>query len=108
MAPSLDAFAAGIHDIELYRQAADNLATQVLSICAQRLAERDSGGPPRRSSRDKIDSRRRWKGKPADGGDGHKEKGQQPEQQGEEGEEVEEEKPDLGIVLAALSRVERR
>jgi hypothetical protein len=87
------------------------VATKVLSICAQRLAERDSGPPPRRSSREKIDSRRSWKGKPANGGDGHEEEGQQPEKHGEEWEEMGEEmeeKPDLGIVLAALSRVERR
>lgn len=41
LAPTLDSFAAGIHDLELYRSAADTVAGNILRICANRLEERE-------------------------------------------------------------------
>jgi len=39
--PTIDAFADGMHKIAQYRDAADNMAGRVLSICAEGLAQRD-------------------------------------------------------------------
>ncbi|KEF62195.1 uncharacterized protein A1O9_00167 [Exophiala aquamarina CBS 119918] len=39
--PTVDAFADGIHKIAQYRDAADNMAGRVLSICAEGLAKKD-------------------------------------------------------------------
>lgn len=39
--PTIDAFADGIHKIAQYRDAADNMAGRVLSICAEGLAKKD-------------------------------------------------------------------
>ncbi|KAE8150248.1 Mis12-Mtw1 protein family-domain-containing protein [Aspergillus avenaceus] len=44
LAPTLDSLAAGIHDIELYRNMSDTVSSRVLRICAERLEERDRGG----------------------------------------------------------------
>ncbi|EFE41541.1 Mis12-Mtw1 family protein [Trichophyton verrucosum HKI 0517] len=41
LTPTLDSFAAGIHNIEMFRQSADSLSSHILRICAQRLEERD-------------------------------------------------------------------
>lgn len=42
--PSIDIFADGIHKINQYRLGADQVASQVLSICAHKLAEREKEG----------------------------------------------------------------
>lgn len=83
LAPTLDAFAAGIHDIELYSSSADALSSRILRICAERLEERDA-----------LNTRRRI----AIEGDG----------EGESPQLRERPREDLGLILGALSRVERR
>ncbi|KAK2741121.1 hypothetical protein FQN57_005722 [Myotisia sp. PD_48] len=42
LAPTLDSFAAGMHDIELFRQASHSFGGRVLRECALRLDERDA------------------------------------------------------------------
>ncbi|KAJ5639186.1 uncharacterized protein N7484_007048 [Penicillium longicatenatum] len=84
LAPTLDAFAAGIHDIELYSSSADALSSRILRICAERLEDRDA-----------LNTRRRI----AIEGDGE---GESPQKLRERPRE------DLGLILGALSRVERR
>lgn len=39
--PTIDAFADGVHRIGQYRDAADNMAGRVLSLCAEGLAKKD-------------------------------------------------------------------
>lgn len=41
--PTIDAFADGVHKIAQYRDAAERVSGRVLSICAQKLEERDRG-----------------------------------------------------------------
>ncbi|KAN0083260.1 Mis12-Mtw1 protein family domain containing protein [Elaphomyces granulatus] len=93
LAPALDSFASGIHDIELYRAAADNVSSKILRICSQRLEERDYYNT--RASLD-IEMGR-------EDGEGGSSKGKskvriRPEKQQE----------DISVVLGALSRIERR
>lgn len=62
LGPSVDAFADGIHKIAQYRNAADSVASSVLSICARKLDERDHEGRKKaledegRSPRGDLDS----------------------------------------------------
>ncbi|KAJ5519570.1 Mtw1 kinetochore complex DSN1 [Penicillium fimorum] len=81
LAPTLDTFAAGVHDIELYRASADTVSSRILRICSQRLEERDAQNTQRRlameGNDDEIPPPMRIK-------------------------------EDLGLILGALSRVERR
>lgn len=42
--PAIDTFADGIHKVNRYRIGADDIASQVLSICASKLAERERVG----------------------------------------------------------------
>jgi kinetochore protein Mis13/DSN1 len=42
--PIVDSFADGIHKIAQYRNAADSVANRVLSICADRISEREREG----------------------------------------------------------------
>lgn len=44
LGPSIDMFADGVHKINQYRTRADEVASQVLSICADRLAVREKEG----------------------------------------------------------------
>ncbi|KAI3135889.1 hypothetical protein CBS147325_7614 [Penicillium roqueforti] len=81
LAPTLDAFAAGVHDIELYRASADTVSSRILRICAQRLEERDAQNTQRRLA--------------IEGND-------------DEHPPPTRIKEDLGLILGALSRVERR
>ncbi|KGO42515.1 Mtw1 kinetochore complex, DSN1 [Penicillium expansum] len=81
LAPTLDAFAAGVHDIELYRASADNVSSRILRICSQRLEERDTQNTQRRLAME-----------------GNDDKHPPPTRI----------KEDLGLILGALSRVERR
>lgn len=85
LAPTLDSFAAGVHDIELYRAMSDAVSTQVLRICAERLEERDARNAMRRLA---------IEGGEAEGGRVSLRHGRPRE--------------DLGVILGALSRVERR
>lgn len=85
LAPTLDAFAAGVHDIELYRSRADAVSSRILRICAQRLEERDARNTQHRLAIEGSDGEQHLPTSPTD-------------------------KPreDLGLILGALSRVERR
>ncbi|KAJ5299955.1 hypothetical protein N7476_011512 [Penicillium atrosanguineum] len=85
LAPTLDNFAAGIHDIEMYRTTADAVSSRILRTCAQRLEERDAFNTQQRLA--------------IEGGDDE----QRPSSQ--RGERPRE---DIGLILGALSRVERR
>ncbi|KAL6250222.1 hypothetical protein RBB50_002523 [Rhinocladiella similis] len=44
LGPTIDQFADGIHTIGQYRQAADNVASRALAICAERLSRREKEG----------------------------------------------------------------
>ena len=44
LGPAIDTFADGVHKINQYRLGADSIASQVLSICAEKLAERERAG----------------------------------------------------------------
>lgn len=44
LGPSVDTFADGIHKINQYRIGADQISNQVLSVCANKLAEREKEG----------------------------------------------------------------
>ncbi|KOS47212.1 hypothetical protein ACN38_g1858 [Penicillium nordicum] len=81
LAPTLDAFAAGVHDIELYRASADTVSSRILRICSQRLEERDAQNTQRRLAMEGND---------------------------DEHPPPPRIKEDLGLILGALSRVERR
>ncbi|KAE8419929.1 Mis12-Mtw1 protein family-domain-containing protein [Aspergillus pseudocaelatus] len=83
LAPTLDSLAAGIHDIELYRTMSDTVSSQVLRICAERLEERDARNAMRRLA--------------VEEGEGEsKDLTLRPRP-----------KEDLGLILGALSRIER-
>lgn len=84
LAPTLDAFAAGIHDIELYRSTADAVSSRILRVCAQRLEERDAQNTRQRLAIEGEDSER------------------------PSGARRQRPREDIGIILGALSRVERR
>lgn len=85
LAPTLDAFASGIHDIDLYRSTADSVSSRILLICAQRLEERDALNTQQRLAIEGDDGDPRL---PSAGAHSPRE--------------------DLGVILGALSRVERR
>ncbi|EAW09923.1 Mis12-Mtw1 family protein [Aspergillus clavatus NRRL 1] len=85
LGPTLDSFAAGVHDIELYRAMSDAVSSRVLRICAERLEERDARNAMRRLAIEGGDT----EGKDA-------------------GARREKPREDLGVILGALSRVERR
>ncbi|KAE8167330.1 Mis12-Mtw1 protein family-domain-containing protein [Aspergillus tamarii] len=83
LAPTLDSLAAGIHDIELYRTMSDTVSSRVLRICAERLEERDARNAMRRLA--------------VEEGEGEsKDLTLRPRP-----------KEDLGLILGALSRIER-
>ena len=42
--PTIDQFADGVHRIDQYRTAADNVAGKVLAICAEKITEREKEG----------------------------------------------------------------
>lgn len=96
LAPTLDSFAAGVHDIELYRSAADSVSSQILRICAQRLEERDA-----RNTLERLEIEGDGNGDEGGGGEDGSSKGRV---------RIRRERPkeDIGLVLGALSRVERR
>ncbi|OJD15134.1 hypothetical protein AJ78_04591 [Emergomyces pasteurianus Ep9510] len=116
--PILDSFASGIHDIELFRRAADDVAKQVLAICARRLEERDQLQPRlggveelgrRTNGRTMRMRRRKVKRKVGETGEdeeGEAEEGEDADGDGEDSLRIE--KEDLALVLGALSRLESR
>ncbi|KAE8351717.1 Mis12-Mtw1 protein family-domain-containing protein [Aspergillus coremiiformis] len=84
LAPTLDSLAAGIHDIELYRTMSDTVSSRVLRICAERLEERAVGSAMRQPAMEEEES---------------------------EGKDLSlrpRPREDLGLILGALSRIERR
>ncbi|KAI9371029.1 Mis12-Mtw1 protein family-domain-containing protein [Aspergillus egyptiacus] len=85
LAPTLDSLAAGVHDIELYRSMSDTVSSQILRICAERLEERDARNGLRRLAIT------------AEGGSEQKDVPLRLRA-----------REDLGPILGALSRVERR
>lgn len=85
LAPTLDTFAAGIHDIEMYRTTADAVSSRILRTCAQRLEERDSFNTQQRLAIEGDDDEQRPSSQRA----------ARPRE-------------DIGLILGALSRIERR
>ncbi|PYH69223.1 Mis12-Mtw1 family protein [Aspergillus vadensis CBS 113365] len=85
LAPTLDSLAAGIHDIDLYRTMSDTVSTRILRICAERLDERDARRRlvTAETSADETNNRQDLSLRPRP-------------------------REDLGVILGALSRVERR
>ena len=57
--PAVDAFADGIHKLSQYRDAADNVAGRVLSMCSEKLAERDKENRRRAAEKGEETSPRR-------------------------------------------------
>jgi kinetochore protein Mis13/DSN1 len=84
LAPTLDTFAAGIHDVDLYRAMGDTVSSRVLRICSERLEERDARNALRRLAIEGKDEEEDPRIRPATS------------------------REDLGVILGALSRVERR
>lgn len=98
LAPTLDAFASGLHDIDLYRSTADRLSHQMLKVCSDRLEERDNRiakGVLEDDTQSKEDSRK------AGGSKG-------PRQMALRTRQARQQKEDISLILGALSRVERR
>lgn len=93
LGPTLDSLAAGVHDVELYRSMSDRVSSRVLRICAERLDERDA-----RNAMHRVAIEGEGEG---EGNEDSKEKGMTRLRRGGQRE-------DLGIILGALSRVERR
>lgn len=98
LAPTLDTFASSLHDIDVYRSAADSLSSRILRICAERLEERDSLPLP--SITGEGDN-----GSAAQDKDPHRDRG------GRAARALPlrpHRNEDISIVLGALSRIERR
>ncbi|KAL4878607.1 Mis12-Mtw1 protein family-domain-containing protein [Aspergillus karnatakaensis] len=96
LTPTLDTLAAGVHDIELYRSMSDAVSSRVLRICAERLEERDARNALRRLALSQSPE-----------GEAGSESGS------EQRKDVDvplrpRPREDLGPILGALSRVERR
>ncbi|KAH8424296.1 Mis12-Mtw1 family protein [Aspergillus melleus] len=83
LAPTLDSFAAGIHDIELYRAMSDNVSSRILRICAERLDEREARKSLGRLALEEQGEQKDLSLRPRA-------------------------REDIGVILGALSRVERR
>lgn len=98
LAPTLDAFASGLHDIDLYRSTADRLSHQMLKVCSDRLEERDSRiakGMLEDDASSKEDSHKNGNSKDT-------------RQMALRTRQVRHQKEDISLILGALSRVERR
>lgn len=87
--PTIDSFAQGIHNIELYRSVADDTAGKILGVCARKLEARDRAR--------KAAARRKAGG------------GNEEDDEGDLGEDIDGEgrRDDVVAVLGALSRLER-
>ncbi|EED19405.1 Mis12-Mtw1 family protein [Talaromyces stipitatus ATCC 10500] len=100
LAPTLDAFASGLHDIDIYRSTADRLSHQVLKFCSERLEERDN----QIASRNGIlesDTQGKENAYKDDDSKGSRKMALRTRQ-------ARQQKEDISLILGALSRVERR
>ncbi|KAH8695009.1 Mis12-Mtw1 protein family-domain-containing protein [Talaromyces proteolyticus] len=96
LAPTLDAFASGLHDIDIYRSSADRLSSEILRICSQRLEERDiRNAAQTREIEGDVDQ--------DDGGGG-----EENTKDSSRPRQTRRQREDVGVILGALSRVERR
>lgn len=59
LGPTIDAFADGIQEIGQYRKAADDVASRILTICSQKLADREKEGRQKASQEGESNSPRR-------------------------------------------------
>ncbi|KAL1980188.1 hypothetical protein VTN96DRAFT_4486 [Rasamsonia emersonii] len=100
LAPTLDSFASGIHDIEIYRAAADDVSSRILRICSQRLEERDARNTLRTLE---IEGENQ-----DDSGGGGEGSGTGNNKNRLRIRQERQRREDIGLVLGALSRVERR
>ncbi|OKL63588.1 hypothetical protein UA08_01487 [Talaromyces atroroseus] len=94
LAPTLDAFASGLHDIDIYRSAADRLSHQMLKVCSEQLEERDNRSSDSAPLHEAPEDGDTYKDK----NNFHRKIALRTRQQRE----------DLSLILGALSRVERR
>lgn len=94
LAPTLDAFASGLHDIDIFRSAADRISSEVLRMCSQRLEERDARNAARTREFEGSDQDDK------DSGDSDKDFLRT--------RHTRRPREDVGVILGALSRVERR
>jgi kinetochore protein Mis13/DSN1 len=94
LAPTLDAFASGLHDIDIFRSAADRISSEVLRMCSQRLEERDARNAARTRELEGSDQDDK------DSGDSDRESLRT--------RYTRRPREDVGVILGALSRVERR
>lgn len=98
LAPTLDAFASGLHDIDLYRSTADRLSHQVLKVCSDLLEERDNQLAKGSLGEDTQSGKDSHKAGDSEGTRQMVLRTRQARQQ----------KEDISLILGALSRVERR
>ncbi|CRG86163.1 kinetochore protein Mis13/DSN1 [Talaromyces islandicus] len=91
LAPTLDSFASGLHDIDIFRSAADRISSEVLRVCSQRLEERDARNAARAREFEGSDQ----DDKDSDKDSLHTQHTRRPRE-------------DVSVILGALSRVERR
>lgn len=94
LAPTLDEFASGLHDIDIFRSAADRISSEVLRMCSQRLEERDARNAARTRELEGSDQDDK------DSGDSDKDSLRT--------RHARRPREDVGVILGALSRVERR
>jgi kinetochore protein Mis13/DSN1 len=106
----LDSFASGIHDIELYRSAADTVSSTLLRICSQRLEEREAKNALTSSQLEEEEEEGESLG--ADSADRNKHTHKRQTKTIDKNSRVrlgkKKQREDIGLVLGALSRVERR
>lgn len=101
LAPTLDAFASGLHDIDMYRSAADHLSHQMLKICSERLEERDNQNSGITQALDDNHAQ-------DDGGTNKDGNNNIHRKIALRTRQARQQKEDLSLILGALSRVERR
>lgn len=94
LAPTLDAFASGLHDIDIFRSAAHRISSEVLRICSQRLEERDARNAARSSE--------------FEGSDQDDKEASNSNKDSLRTQHTRRKREDVGVILGALSRVERR
>ena len=125
LAPTIDAFADGVHKLAMYCQTADRLAGNVLAVCAEKLEERDREGKRRAWAMGKVKEEEEKEEEEEEEEEKTKSeerrqddnKGGVREQEGREGAErggernkqkkEQESQEDLTEVLRSLSRIER-
>lgn len=100
MAPTLDAFASGLHDIDIYRSTADRLSHQILKFCSERLEERDRSNASNNDLFTNTDQTKE--------DENHANINRGSQQMPLRTRQARQQKEDISFVLGALSRVERR